>query len=791
MALTVAAARESRRAEMIPLVVLTLMDSTTVRISDRVKEVDGNTYDRLFFSQTTIQEIVSRLDSVAMNPDYSMVLLNIPVVVAGTEYNSLLEANDAHPLNGALVQLSYVFVLDGETSPATLVFTGVAEEPTNITKATLTIRCTGLPEYLAKSFSLEKMLAADYVLSLPSDSGKVFPYVYGWFHELECIRTVWPVFATDNETLLDGAITSSSTTITVDSTVGFGDGADEEKIIWIEWERIGYANKDDATRQFLGCTRGLTGSVSGAQAHADNVRVSEYPHYTAEVEVCAHESSGIDSIYGEYEGYLAKIETVDIHYDAARTYVWIDRDDLVVPQSIIDLVGWSGVPTMTEFPAQNGGFSTDGTANGQKTFTWPANPFLKTRNGVAYPQYTQCAIKLVYDLPNKRGFESYPTGAPFYQEAACQLDYNRPWEPTIPAVRLMIGRTRYYWSNDPSPVHWSSYAILTEDFGYGGVYTLAVDWQLWGTPITVYFNSGCRANIREAHGPQVTAFYSCLLNANAGTDDKYFRRIYASGWGRNSLAAETGTVGTPILNPSDIMRSWIVEKIGHAWTDIDDASFDAARTFYASNAMRLTVRVRNDIDPLERLYRMAFESRSVVYFALGKWYLKVIPSTAPSVADMVIDATDLERKNSASFTPGYTKRDDVVNKLVVKWDQNNGPTKDESPYHQSFTVSDVVGDYPDIEKTLELEMVGTNALDTSVPILGLAHAQGVAEIYLKQRNRVFKTVEFSVFWQNTALSLGDTIQITGGDWWEGVKFWVTSVTREGIGKATYTAVEWW
>lgn len=69
-------------------------------------------------------------------------------------------------------------------------------------------------------------------------------------------------------TLLNGAINSSVTTITVDSTLGFPASGE----VLIDSERISYTGTTATT--FTGCTRGVGGTV--AASHSDNAVVYEY-----------------------------------------------------------------------------------------------------------------------------------------------------------------------------------------------------------------------------------------------------------------------------------------------------------------------------------------------------------------------------------------------------------------------------------------------------------------------------------------------------------------------------------
>ena len=74
---------------------------------------------------------------------------------------------------------------------------------------------------------------------------------------------------------LNGAINDSVTTITVDSTTAFSASGN----ILIDSENISYTSKNST--QFLGCTRGLSGTGSGAAAsHADNAIVTQSTTFT-------------------------------------------------------------------------------------------------------------------------------------------------------------------------------------------------------------------------------------------------------------------------------------------------------------------------------------------------------------------------------------------------------------------------------------------------------------------------------------------------------------------------------
>jgi hypothetical protein len=783
MTLSVDDVRALPRCAPVPLVTLTLMDGSVLHLSDRVITIGGVTYDSMVKEIGEIEESVERATSHANNSDFTMILRNVACTVGGTDYSSLIDADDAHPLDGAWCEVSTVLLEGGQVTPLVPLFVGVTEEPQNITRANLTLRCSSVPAYAAKQYGLAKLMQADYPLCLPSDSGKPFPELIGEFRTVEARRTKWPVYESDNETNLSAGISNSATTIPVVSTVGFGDYGDEEKVIWIEGERITWAAKTTTPQQFTGCTRGTAGGTAAA-SHASNAIVAEYPHSAtpnAEVTAAGHELDSVTAVYGEFGDLLAPIPLADcaVTLSPARSYIVIPKASLVVPPTLVDSIQISGssAAVRTRVDSSSGGFSGGADAGSfYKYIQFDPNPYL---NAEGVPLYSDIKVMIAYSMtfgdPSSKVVNQYEHGMmpSFIQQLRFQIGNAATFELATGTSTWNFNRT------DPGPngsVHkvWPSVAAIP----------MPISWTNWTypTPFTIYWNS------QEHGGYSVSAdvYLSMLLNANAVTktgtvkDEKYFRRIYVSGWGRPSDNAIFGTVGEASRRPDHVMKRWIITNLGFDAADIDTASFDAAGTFYAAQSptYELSVRVTEDVDPLEELYRMAFESRSVVYFALGKWYLKVIPSSAPAETKTV-KAGDLSGEKSV-FAAGKTKRADVKNSITLKWEKNDGPSGGKDPFKKSALVEDVVGDYPTLPEDLELRMV-----------YGEQQARDVAAIYLMLRARPLKTIEFPVSWDNTDLQIGDTVLPEDVGFWDGVKFWLQSCRRGGgIVKATYTGIEW-
>jgi hypothetical protein len=89
-----------------------------------------------------------------------------------------------------------------------------------------------------------------------------------------------------------------------------------------------------------------------------------------------------------------------------------------------------------------------------------------------------------------------------------------------------------------------------------------------------------------------------------------------------------------------------------------------------------------------------------------------------------------------------------------------------------------------------LEVVIPDVIDLRY-VRSAAMASSVGGLHLKQRRRIFKTISFPVFWDATDLAIGSTVTVSGLGFWEGVKFWTNGAVRDGVNKATITAVEWW
>ena len=92
-----------------------------------------------------------------------------------------------------------------------------------------------------------------------------------------------------NETTLNGAITSSATTVTVDDSTQFPSSG----TFLIGTELITYTANNDTTGVLTGCTRGTSSTT--AAAHTDNKKVTNYTNVRINLSTVTPQTTKIDT----------------------------------------------------------------------------------------------------------------------------------------------------------------------------------------------------------------------------------------------------------------------------------------------------------------------------------------------------------------------------------------------------------------------------------------------------------------------------------------------------------------
>lgn len=157
----------------------------------------------------------------------------------------------------------------------------------------------------------------------------------GYIEDIRRIRTsINPdAYSIDADTQLDGAINSSVTTITVDSTTGF----ESDGTLVIGTEHIYYASK--SATQFLTCTRGIDDTLAAAHSNNDDV-YQGFPNLILnKIWKPLFEWIG-ELSQTENTNYLAEVQEGGTQYFNRAFMFWIDENNaphFFYPDDEVDL----------------------------------------------------------------------------------------------------------------------------------------------------------------------------------------------------------------------------------------------------------------------------------------------------------------------------------------------------------------------------------------------------------------------------------------------------------------------
>lgn len=155
----------------------------------------------------------------------------------------------------------------------------------------------------------------------------------GYIEDIRRIRTAIGTYSYDKQNQLNGAINSSVTTITVDSTTGFED----DGTLVIDTEHISYTGKSGT--QFTGCTRGID-DTSAASHLDDAVTYQGFPLVVmSKIWKPLFEWIGEIS-QTENTNYLSEIQEGGTQYFGRAFLFWIDKNNSphwVYPDDVVDL----------------------------------------------------------------------------------------------------------------------------------------------------------------------------------------------------------------------------------------------------------------------------------------------------------------------------------------------------------------------------------------------------------------------------------------------------------------------
>jgi hypothetical protein len=242
-----------------------------------------------------------------------------------------------------------------------------------------------------------------------------------------------------------------------------------------------------------------------------------------------------------------------------------------------------------------------------------------------------------------------------------------------------------------------------------------------------------------------------------------------------------GGAGSLMERPDQVIKHFIVKRMGFALSDIDETSFSDAGAEYASaipGGYRFAFLV-DETRPSEFIRRLAFESRSTIKYEGGRWLLHYLPDTAPS------PLRTIARQELAGEFEKFTFRKmpvvDIANDLTARFSRNYLPGTNESGWLGVSRKSDSASKtkYGTYKREYEFEAVRLQGMADHV----LGHI-------LLQRKLPLLTVEFPVFYEHFDLRAGDTVQIEN-PLYDGRKFYIERIKRLDKFRAEVKAIEWW
>jgi hypothetical protein len=246
-------------------------------------------------------------------------------------------------------------------------------------------------------------------------------------------------------------------------------------------------------------------------------------------------------------------------------------------------------------------------------------------------------------------------------------------------------------------------------------------------------------------------------------------------------AGDYAGAGTVIKRPDHVIEHWLRTYMDFTAAEIDAATFAAAGVLYAaaiSGGYRLDFVLTSKQPPSSTLHAMAWQSRSVVNYHAGVWFLNFIPDAAPAAVKTITKA-ELAGPG-AMFTFSNTPVVNIVNQLTATYKRNYLPDTNESDWAASVKKTDAAS----------VATYGDYVLDTAFGFIRSDDmASDVADHALLERKLPLHVVEFPVFFEHFDLVLGDTIEIDN-DLYDGEKYYIQEIRKADKFRATVMAIEW-
>ncbi len=780
---TVPQARDSSRLKPVYLVQLTLKNGgPTLYFSDRNIVVSGQRYESYLHDLSGIAQELKRADSTAMNVNVELGFHNDRISCNGADYGHLIELGAVYPFETALCQIFETY-LDGSgnASDTALIFKGVLDCPANIGLMDFTCKVSTMPMYMDARWKQTQLNTVDFPAAT-DDVGKYVPIVYGSDILMPALRVDWA------KTTLIYAVGSNDLSLEITDTTGFAISGQ----IMIDDEVIGYAGISGRT--FTGLTRGASGTA--ATSHAANADV--IPHLSSYDWVLAsHPLAAIGDVFAEISGKLWLV-TSGITYAMKNGFAVLETSGVITVGAVLD-----DIEVVDTINLNDGISVSQGSHAHSSSSTSTLIPVSASHYDGGSPAWAGSDVN-VGDRSDATCLKVSGTG--FSQWGKIQANFASYAGPAPSAVYLCITHQSYTGSPVTVQVSGDNYTWYSID----GSQQKVTQKIYWGTSVPssmwAYFNNPSGSSVMymqvfemwlEVQTSQTGASAAAGV-AKQGTVTRSgqasksgtviathsIERLHAvvNGCQDDALGTDTGTPNAVIERPDAVIKH-MLEVVSGIFTngDIDPASFGAAASWYATNGYKLAFCLDKKVKPSEWLSQLARESRSVLSYTAGSWYLNVVPDAAPAPIKTVAKG-GLAGKQ-AMFLFGKTDWRKIANYIVASYNRQYTtiPGKSQSGWLGTVTAQDSASQaaYGVFKKEIQFEAVRLPQVAQSV----LNH------ILLEQKNPTL-TVQFDVFWKNFDLVVGDTIQVQN-DFFNNSLFFIEEIRRKDAFRATVKAVGWW
>ncbi|MDA8174210.1 MAG: phage tail protein, partial [Nitrospiraceae bacterium] len=684
-------------------------------------------------------------------------------------YPYLIQIGDTFPFEAAICRIYEVYLdANGSPSQPVLLFKGVLDQPTEIDLFVFKCKVSMMPFFMDKRWKQTLVTLTNYPNAY-EDTGKYLPIVYGQSVLLPAVRTDWGA-----RTTLALAVTAGQATLEMSDASRFPSSGS----VCIDQETISYTSISG--NSLNGITRGANGTA--AQPHAAGADVWQYQAVYDSI-IAAHELSEITYIFAEYQGKLWLVNSGITSSVDPNGFTHLQFSDVIYVNGVLDYIGLDNTLSITD-----PGHSHASAASGN---------FIPNYATLSFPSggaWTGAAAS-VYDQASNTGASASWAGQ---GTATVTADFPAYAGPAPTAVYFCI-------------THQSGGGYAPSISGHGldnggNVVTQKIN---IGTSVPPYVQpqkyadggnyTGCYWNVYEiwleietgTTGTSATGVSQAGTVSKTGTalQTHMIERLHAfvSGYQDDANGTYTGIPNSVIQTPDAVIKHFLCVASGEVFNmanDMDPESFTSAASAYAgyaSGGYRMAFVIDSLIKPSEFVQKLAFQCRSVLTYDAGLWHLNPVPDAAPAPV-RTINRNDLAGKN-AMFKFSKTDWKNIWNDITVSYARLYSRVNlHNSDWLGSLDVSDASSQslYGLMPKTnLQFECIRDQAT-----------AQSVLDHVLLEMKAPHLVVEFTVFWENFDLTVGQTIAISN-DLWEGKLFFIQQITRKDQMTADIKAVGWW